>query len=320
MSSYIGKISQAAKDLENTGKVIPDDEIAYQMLANLPRSYDNIVMQSYQLDDKNFTSLNVRKSLLAEYNQVIVCEKSDARPKESALFSIESDVSRKKNSTKEFKERRKCFSCGTVGHITKNCWKSKNANTMPTHQQCKPSIYKQDGLFNPAALYASTYWTQSMNIEFVVDSAATEHFVNDLNLFTNFQKLYSSASRAEGTTNILGKGDVNLEIMDNSSKVSLLLKNVLYAPQMIRNLISLRKFDLAQYSIFVKNSKMIIKTPRNILFLTVPVSDKFYTTKANVIKIQNGSAAYISDKDNIELWHVRFGHLNMQVLKDFSKK
>ncbi|GBM80710.1 hypothetical protein AVEN_137228-1 [Araneus ventricosus] len=37
MSSYIGKISQASKDLENAGKVIPEDEIAYQMLANMPR-------------------------------------------------------------------------------------------------------------------------------------------------------------------------------------------------------------------------------------------------------------------------------------------
>ncbi|GBM26251.1 hypothetical protein AVEN_22800-1 [Araneus ventricosus] len=126
------------------------------MLANLPRSYDNIVMQLYQLDDKNFTSLNVRKSLLAEYDRVIV-HKSDARPKESALFSIESDVLRKKNSTKEFKERRKCFSCGTVGHIKTNCWKFKNANKMPTHQQRKPPIFKQDGLSNPAALYVSTY-------------------------------------------------------------------------------------------------------------------------------------------------------------------
>ncbi|GBL72856.1 Retrovirus-related Pol polyprotein from transposon RE1 [Araneus ventricosus] len=122
ISSYIGKISQAAKDLENAGKVIPDDEIAYQMLANLPRSYDNIVMQLYQLDDKNFTSLNVQKSLLAEYDRVIVCEKSEARPKEPAVFSIESD------------------------------------------------------------------------------------------------KLSSSASMAEGTTNILGKGDVRLEIMDNSER------------------------------------------------------------------------------------------------------
>ncbi|GBO09441.1 hypothetical protein AVEN_12249-1 [Araneus ventricosus] len=95
ISSHIGKISQTAKDLENAGKVIQDDEIAYQMLANLPKSYDNIVMQLYQLDDKNFTSLNVRKSLLAEYDRVTVREKSDARPKEPTVFSIESDVSKK---------------------------------------------------------------------------------------------------------------------------------------------------------------------------------------------------------------------------------
>ncbi|GBN10258.1 Retrovirus-related Pol polyprotein from transposon TNT 1-94 [Araneus ventricosus] len=176
------------------------------------------------------------------------------------FFSIESAVSRKKNSTKEFKERTKCFFffffCGTVGHIRKNCWKFKNANKMPTHQQRKPPTFKQDELSNPAVFYASAYCTQSMDIEFVIDSAVTEHFVNDINLFTNFQKLSSSVSMAEGTTNILGKGDVSLEIMDNS---------------------------------------------------------------ANAIKMQNDSAAYISDKDGIELWHARFGHLNMQGLKDFSK-
>ncbi|GBN91426.1 hypothetical protein AVEN_90299-1 [Araneus ventricosus] len=99
-------------------------------------------------------------------------------------------------------------------------------------QQRKPPTFKKGEHSNPAALYASLYWTQSMDIEFVIDSVATEHFVNDINLFIKFQKLSSSASVAEGTTNILGKGDVNLEIMDNSGKASLLLKNVLYAPQM----------------------------------------------------------------------------------------
>ncbi|GBL74180.1 hypothetical protein AVEN_234958-1 [Araneus ventricosus] len=116
---------------------------------------------------------------------------------------------------------------------------------MPTHQQRKPPTFKKGEHSNPAALHASAYWTQSMDIEFVMDSVATQHFVNDSNLFINFLKLSSSASIAEGTTNILGIDDVNLEIMDNSDKVSLLFKNVLYAPQMVRNLISLRKFYLA---------------------------------------------------------------------------
>ncbi|GBM26209.1 hypothetical protein AVEN_22770-1 [Araneus ventricosus] len=40
MSSYIGKISQAAKDLENAGKVIPDDEISYQ-ICSLKDGHEN---------------------------------------------------------------------------------------------------------------------------------------------------------------------------------------------------------------------------------------------------------------------------------------
>ncbi|GBN38911.1 hypothetical protein AVEN_97895-1 [Araneus ventricosus] len=109
------------------------------------------------------------KNLFWLNTTVIVREKSDARPKESALFSIECDVSKKKISVKDLKEKRKCFSCGTFGQIKKNCWKFKNANKMPTHQECNPPTFKQDGHSNSAALYASAYWTQSMVIEFVID-------------------------------------------------------------------------------------------------------------------------------------------------------
>ncbi|GBN73302.1 hypothetical protein AVEN_128602-1 [Araneus ventricosus] len=48
IDSLAAAFSQTAKDLENAEKNIPDDEIAYKTFVNLPRSYDNIVMQLYQ--------------------------------------------------------------------------------------------------------------------------------------------------------------------------------------------------------------------------------------------------------------------------------
>ncbi|GBN53751.1 hypothetical protein AVEN_150631-1 [Araneus ventricosus] len=87
---------------------------------------------------------------------------------------------------------------------------------MPTHQQRKPPTFKKGDHSNHAALHASAYYTQSMDIEFVIDSVANEHFVNDTNLFTNFQKLSSSESIAEGTTNILG---IDFEFSSNETPI-----------------------------------------------------------------------------------------------------
>ncbi|GBN81849.1 hypothetical protein AVEN_56847-1 [Araneus ventricosus] len=183
------------------------------MLANLPRGYDNIVMHLYQLDDKNFTSLNVQKSLLAEYDRVIVREKFEARPKEPAVFPLKVMFPERRILQTSSKKGGSVFFVELLVILERTA-----GNSMPIRCLLINNVptFKQDGLSNPAVLYAYAYCTQSMDMEFVIDSAATEHFVNDINLFTNFQKLSSSASMTEGTTNILGKGDVNLEIMDNS--------------------------------------------------------------------------------------------------------
>lgn len=55
MNSYINRILEAVKDLEQVKKVVPVDEVAYQIIKYLPSSYENPIMQLYQLADADFT-------------------------------------------------------------------------------------------------------------------------------------------------------------------------------------------------------------------------------------------------------------------------
>lgn len=55
MSIFLGRLMQTVRDLKNAEKDIPQDEIAYQMLARLPDEFDGTVRQLYQYKDSEFT-------------------------------------------------------------------------------------------------------------------------------------------------------------------------------------------------------------------------------------------------------------------------
>ncbi|GBM11558.1 hypothetical protein AVEN_101848-1 [Araneus ventricosus] len=68
---YLAHIQQAAKALKNAGKSIPEDEVAYQMIENLPPEFDNIVQQIYNLNDDEFLPDKIRTILLAEEGRIL---------------------------------------------------------------------------------------------------------------------------------------------------------------------------------------------------------------------------------------------------------
>lgn len=66
MSPYINRVLEAGKNLEQVGKVVSIDEVAYQITEHLPSSYENLIIQLYQLADANFTVNRIRPFLLAK--------------------------------------------------------------------------------------------------------------------------------------------------------------------------------------------------------------------------------------------------------------
>ncbi|KAG8185423.1 hypothetical protein JTE90_018642 [Oedothorax gibbosus] len=195
MGIYLSHLQQVAKMLKNAGKEVPEDETAYQMIANLPSEYD-IAVQIYQLKDSDFKPEIVRTALLAEEGRI----SSRHQEPVEALLSKE----RRPNAKPPTKEPKKlvCFRCGTPGHFARNChkpplpqkkiepWKERNLKKKP------------EGGFLAEALVSTTSGT----VEFMIDTGATEHFCNDRTLFTDYEDIPTQeAAIAEGTTPIVGR-------------------------------------------------------------------------------------------------------------------
>lgn len=85
--------------------------------------------------------------------------------------------------------------------------------------------------------------SENLDLEFVLDSAATDQkifiiFIKKGQFFKTFTSLKAKLLTAKGTTKIAGIGNINLVINSGTVPINLVLKNVYYAPDMCRNLIS----------------------------------------------------------------------------------
>ncbi|GBN73143.1 Retrovirus-related Pol polyprotein from transposon TNT 1-94 [Araneus ventricosus] len=315
---YLAHIQQAAKALKNAGKSIPEDEVAYQMIENLPPEFDNIVQQIYQLNDDEFLPDKVRTILLAEEGRIL-----SKQAKEIDNSKVLVTEEKKNIGTLKKKKAKDCSYCKKFGHLASECLLKSTKNHSLKDKTPLPYSSKM------SAIYASALYADSDETEWTIDTAATDHFCNKKELFQDYKELKNkSAALGEGNTVICGIGNVVLEIKRNSGKSRLTLLNVLHAPQMRRNLISGRLIDKAGLTAVIKNKKIQVNYPSGDEMFIAYLKNNFYVLQAKALKSSSSNLEQIdkvpeshntSKTGNIELWHSRFGHQNAQDLIKMSK-
>lgn len=106
----------------------------------------------------------------------------------------------------------------------------------------------------------------SMYVSFIVDTGATEHLINNKNIFETFEKGGLSTIKCannDSKADLLaeGKGIVRLH-KNELDKQSFELKNVIYSESLSENLLSIRHFAEAGFEIYLNNERVIIVNPK----------------------------------------------------------
>ena len=118
-----------------------------------------------------------------------------------------------------------CYNCGKKGHFTHECTEAKKVTTNPISRCVFVTSHVMIADSTPV-------WT--------VDSAATDHVARDCAGFMEFRRiLIRSRNFTMGngaSVKVLGIGTYKLDLRDGRT---LLLHDVLYAPEIQRNLLSL---------------------------------------------------------------------------------
>ena len=195
--------------------------------------------------------------------------KALAAKKRKSKIVIEKENSTTPPSTKKDKGKERCEHCGLARHIKKSCYYLMPANQRPVDWE--PYHGKehllQENLSNVkptqsprSMIVAFTVNHESKDIRLYLNSAAEVHMCYDRSLFSIYKErnlpLVRTVDHIE--LNVLGKVIVTLDMFIDGKSEVVNFCNILHAPELEYNLLSIGTIKKASYSILAKKKKMIV--------------------------------------------------------------
>lgn len=239
-----------------------------------------------------------------------------------------------------------CHTCGEKGHIKSMCKKGgkgnddekgslavhtshSNSNDYSAHAHDVDSMYDYDAFVNSAcAIYCNDVIdvvqhahdacsTKCEDVikhsEYILDSGATSHYINDLNVLDDVVNMAAPKS-----VMVANSEKVSISMMGTLTLVgdygnTITLKEARYVPTFTTNLVSVSKLTNGGATVtFGKDEAKLVKDGKTLL--TAKRAGELY-----YVDVRRGDSAN-KVSDDLSLYHQRSGHLSLSSIKDILDK
>ena len=345
VQEHIKTMMETFHELSVVGDAIDDDDKVVFLLASLPHSYTTLV-----------TALEA-SATVPEMDVVLEKLLHEERKHKERDESQSDGAYTAKNRSRS--RGPKCYNCQKLGHIQRNCpertrssfesrssssehsksrsseqsfkpdkkWKSKrsgqHAHSAKTRVKESDSDDSVVGLVTYQVLSAATVPDEAES--WIVDSGATCHLCNDRSMFTVFNDLESPQEIVLGdrhTLDAVGIGDVILNLVVNGKNKRRRLRDVLYVPQLVYNLLSVSKAtETGKRVKFSSEGLKILDCDDRVIAVGVKRGNLYYLNCHKYMDTQvHISDAPLKNESNELTWHRRLGHLNEKSLRMLTSK
>ena len=302
ISKYVNRLKGIAHRLSSAGYVPGDDEQVCALLNGLPEAYKTLVTV-LESQTKDLTMSSVTTQLLLQESKI--------RDKESMEGTDE-------NAESAFgaKEMRRCFYCKRRGHIKKDCRKRK--------YDIKKGKFNRydDHTENVQVAFLTDKAASDTKGQWILDSGASSHMTCNKSWINNFKEPneHEYVKLGDGRKiDVCGSGEVCVQVYNGSKGSEIMLKNVLYVPNLATNLISLPKTTLNGLKVFFAGNSCTISTKHGKTCAKGIKKGNLYTLMGKArSSVQTEESMFMEEQNRTRLWHFRFGHLNFDDLKALS--
>ena len=359
VTEFMARVSDLSEQIQAaTGNPVPETDIIVAVLSALPSQFSMIktVIESMPVlptlaevqaklllveadrsrgnESANYHSSNQPRPFGGEQPRVYV-----PPHKRNNRFGGNNSNYNRTNYNTGNRETRKCYYCGKLGHLKKDCRKLKEdnlrrSNRSSNHTTTTPAVVALSALTTQAEEdsddYECEYPTHTKpifdredptNIWFI-DSGATKHITCYQNILHNHRALDQERTVTYGNdekVTVDTYGDVILE-RSISPDIKLVMKDVLYSPKNAFNLLSVSAAAAngvefvftADRCLAYKDGELILGATKHSNGLYKLLSPPVYPRQP--VGDYTLATTQTNDKDPL-LWHRRLGHIGYSSLK-----
>lgn len=332
VQDFLSRVSGIVSQMKSYGEEVGDEIVVSKVLRSLPSKFDHVVAAIEESKDLSVFSFDQLMGSLQSHESRI--NKSTERTEEQAFQvkeqpqiqnekSLEQGVQgrgrgsfrgrgrgRGRSQSKWTNSRRngvQCYNCHRFGHIEANCW-YKNDQAGYVEEEEEESM-----LF----MARSTTIDHKTDVWFV-DSGCSHHMTGDRKGFKELDETKKRRIWLGDNKEIQVEGEGIVAVQTSQGKVKL-IQNVLFAPSLAHNLLSVGQLLNSGFSVLFDDSSCVIKNKNSGQILA---SIRMTENKMFPLEVSKVEQALVVSEKNLEeskLWHLRYGHLNMSGLRLLSQ-
>lgn len=328
MQTHINNVKDLAEQLDAIGAAVNDNDVAMTLLSSLPEQYDNLIVALEARPSEELTSEFVASRLLAEEKrrQESFNGKVNSTTESAFIGNYNQGGFNDRRSTK------RCGFCKRFNHTEDKCYRKhgypvghplhNKSNVAAITKSNDDGVNKDDIRDEDLLAFTSQLDGSLTKEDWVIDSAASDHYCNNRAWFTDFQSI-PVRNITVGDNRVIqavGRGNVPVKFQANDKMQEGVINQVLYVPDIGVNLISVSRLALSGLQVsFVGDQCEISNKAGKVVACAKKGEGNLYRLPIRPII----STAYVGESDvispDVKLWHDRLGHLNFDSMRLLNK-